>query len=59
MASQPPEEAPLRWSLAMAAKGFDVAKETLRRRLGDSHQEPGPDGKFSIKQLTRFIWRFA
>jgi len=36
----------------MAAKEFDIARETLRRRLGDSHQEPGPDGCYSTKQLT-------
>ena len=36
----------------MAAKEFDIARETLGRRLGDSHQEPGPDGCYSTKQLT-------
>ena len=36
----------------MAAKEFDIARETLRRRLGDSHQEPEPDGCYSIKHLT-------
>jgi hypothetical protein len=30
----------LRWSLAMAAREFDTSKVTLRRKLGESHQEP-------------------
>jgi hypothetical protein len=44
MASKVREEPPLRWSLAQAAREFDFAKETLRRKLGDSHQEPGANG---------------
>jgi phage terminase Nu1 subunit (DNA packaging protein) len=38
--------------LAQAAREFDVAKDTLRRRLGECHQEPGADGCYSTKQLT-------
>jgi hypothetical protein len=56
MASKAPEEPPLRWSLAQAAREFDVAKESLRRKLGDTHQEPGADGRFSTKQLTTALY---
>jgi hypothetical protein len=51
MASKPREEPPLRWSLARAAKEFDIAKETLRRRLGECHQQPAADGTYTTRQL--------
>jgi hypothetical protein len=56
MASKPREEPRIRWSLALAAKEFDVAKETVRRRLGESHQEPGPDQCYTTKQLTTALY---
>src|SRR6516225_1422604 len=56
MASKPPEEPPLRWTLVQAAREFDIAKETLRRRLGECHQEPAADGTYSTKQLTEALY---
>jgi len=56
MAANPPLEPRLRWNLAMAAREFNVAKDTLRRRLGDSHEEPGPDGRYTTKQLTSALF---
>jgi hypothetical protein len=50
------EPARLRWNLAMAEREFNVAKDTLRRRLGDSHEEPGPDGRYTTKQLTSALF---
>jgi hypothetical protein len=40
----------------MAAREFDVAKETLRRRLGENHLEPGPDGCYGTLQLTTALY---
>jgi hypothetical protein len=40
----------------MMTREFDVAKDTLRRRLGDSHKEPGPDGRHTTKQLTSALF---
>jgi hypothetical protein len=56
MASKVSEEKPLRWTLTRAAKEFQVPRETLRRRLGDHHQETGPDGCFSTRQVVESIY---
>jgi phage terminase Nu1 subunit (DNA packaging protein) len=39
-----------------AAREFDFAKDTLRRRLGECHEEPGADGCYSTKQLTSALY---
>jgi hypothetical protein len=59
MAANPPLEPRLRWNLVMAAREFNVAPDTLRRRLGDSHEEPGPDGRYTTKQLTALPERIS
>jgi hypothetical protein len=51
MAAKAREEPRLRWTLENAAKEFDVAKKTLRRRLGECHQQPAADGTYSTRQL--------
>jgi hypothetical protein len=56
MAAKPFEEPRLRWSLVRAAREFDIPRDTLRRRLGDSHEEPGPDGCYTTKQLTSALF---
>ena len=50
------EEPPLRWTLRQAAREFDVAKDTLRRRLGECHQQPAADGTYTTKQLTEALY---
>jgi len=50
------EEPPLRWTLRQAAREFDVAKDTLRRRLGECHQQPAADGTYTTRQLTEAIY---
>src|SRR6516164_5825603 len=37
-------------------KQFDIAKETLRRWLGECHQEPAADGTYTTKQLTEALY---
>jgi hypothetical protein len=56
MASKAPEEPPLRWTLEKAAKEFDIAKETLRRRLGECHQQPAVDGTYTTRQLVTGLY---
>jgi peroxiredoxin family protein len=56
MASKVSEQTPLRWSLTMAAREFQVPFETVRRRLGETHQEPAADGTFTTRQLTTAIY---
>jgi hypothetical protein len=50
------EEARLRWTLMRAAREFDIAKDTLRRRLGECHQQPAADGTYTTRQLTEAIY---
>jgi hypothetical protein len=56
MLNSKPAEPRLRWSLAMAAKEFEVAKENLCRRLGECHQEPAADGTYTTRQLTEALY---
>jgi hypothetical protein len=51
VASKPREEPRLRWTLSLAAREFGTARETLRRRLIECHEEPGPDACYSTAQL--------
>jgi hypothetical protein len=49
-------EAPIRWTLSLAAREFHIARESLRRKLGDIHQQPGADGCYSTKQITSALY---
>jgi hypothetical protein len=48
--AKPVEEPPLPWSLSQVSREFNTVVETVRRRLGDVHEEPGPDCRYSTKQ---------
>jgi len=54
--AKPILDPPIHWTLARAAREFDVAKETLRRRLGESHQEPAADGTYTTRQLVTGLY---
>lgn len=42
---------PIAWTLNKASVEFGVDGKTLRMRLANAGQHPGPDGKFTTRQL--------
>jgi hypothetical protein len=47
---------PLRWSVARAGAEFDIAQQTLERKLRDAQLFPDSGGCYSTKQLTQGIF---
>ena len=47
---------PLRWSVGRASAEFNVAQQTLERRLRDAQAFPDAGGCYSTKQLTEAIY---
>jgi hypothetical protein len=56
MAAKAPLEQRLRWTLMQAAREFDVSKDSLRRRLGECHQQPAADGTYTTRQLVTGLY---
>ena len=46
-----PTREPFRWSLWVARKELGISPTTLKGRLSDANEGPGPDGCYSTKQL--------
>jgi len=47
---------PLRWSVARAGAEFDIAQQTLERKLRDAQVYPDAGGCYSTKQITEGIF---
>jgi hypothetical protein len=47
---------PLRWSVAAAGREFDVAQQTLERKLRDAQVFPDAGGAYTTKGIARAIY---
>lgn len=46
----------MRWTVLLAAREFNIARETLAKRLRAESIEPGKDGMFSTAQIVTAIY---
>jgi hypothetical protein len=49
-------KAAMRWSLSDAEREFPTTRDTLARRLNQSGEQPGEDGKFSTHQICAAVF---
>src|SRR6516164_2924419 len=56
MAVKTKPDPPIRWTMRQAGREFGLSFETVRRKLSETHQEPGADGCFSTKQLLASVY---